>query len=186
MVTLYHVTGPEAGVEIMRHGFQEDDVHHYGYGVCLYNMRPSPDGTAWLKSRKTDVHNDGVEVSPGPMLCMGWHPPENYRWLRVSLAIPPALLADYRLTEYEPPAGQTDEEHQQWLEALRRGEDVPTGEPVDWGYEEYHVPLDLLLRYGAIEGPFRFDEELDDPVIENTAEAGIDFTIEIQPDGEDE
>jgi hypothetical protein len=187
---LYYVTTPERAAAIMQHGFQDTEVEEMciGEGVTLYDVRPGPDGGALRKSRRVEVRPEGVEVTAGPTLLIGWRPPERFRWLRVRLDLPDETVAAYKLVITEMPQGLSAEERDQYLRDLTAGR-IPAGEGVDWGYGEYVVPLEVLQVHARLEGPFTCDAETDDPVLESTVEPGMDFHIEVDevdPEEEDE
>jgi hypothetical protein len=187
---LYYVTTPERAAAIMRDGFQETavEVQTYGEGVTLFDVRPGSDGGALRKSRRVEVSNEGVDVTPGPLLLMDWGPPDRIRWLRVRLDLPDEAVARYELITEEMPQGLSPEELDQYLRGRAEGTISP-GEVVDWGYGKYLIPLDVLRAHARLEGPFTCEAETDDPTLKTTAEFGVDFQVEVDevdPEEEDE
>jgi hypothetical protein len=158
---LYYVTSPEAAARIAQHGFQEEDLHRWSHGVQLRDIRPDEVGGAWRQPpAEVEVNPEGVRVTPSPRVCL-WADPDTIRWLRVLVHLTEAELEPYHLIAYQTPQELTPEE------LLQRARDQDAGlippDPVnDWGYQEYHIPLEVLRQQAQIEGPFRCDEELEE------------------------
>jgi hypothetical protein len=178
---LYLMTTAEKAAMIAQDGLQDDDVHILGegFGVQLYDIRPGPDGGALLKSRRVDASDEGVEVTPGPLLLMSWDPPELWRWFRVCLGLPDEEVDRFRVIEEETPQGLSPEEFNQYLQDVNEGR-IPPGNSIDWGYKEYMIPLDVLRVHARLEGPFTCDAETGDLILESTAELGGDFELRIE------
>jgi hypothetical protein len=175
---LYYTTTPENACAIMQHGFQEHDVHYWGVGVQLYDVRPGPGGCAWRASRHVDVQDEGVQVTPGPMLLMSF--PDGGRWLRVHLDLADDEINAFKVEEEDTPQGLSDEEI-----TARIDGDVPWAGTIDWGYGEYMIPLDVLRVHARVEGPFTYDAETEDERLETNVSPGIDFHVRLEEEAPD-
>jgi hypothetical protein len=113
------------------------------------------------------------------MLLLSWTPPEQWRWLRLRFDLPDDQILSHKVIEEDTPQGLTREEFDQRLRDIEAGR-IPPDPPIDWGYGEYLIPLEVLNAHARIEGPFTCDAETEDPIFETTAELGMDFTAECE------